>query len=65
MAQFTSTRTTGMREIQSAIFLGVCFAFLGGLAADGNIPPLHLLGGYAKIVCGLIGLAVGFWCGRR
>jgi hypothetical protein len=54
-----------MREIQSAILFGVCFAFLGGLAADGNIPPLHLLGGYAKLVCGLIGLVVGFWCGRR
>jgi hypothetical protein len=55
-----------MKQIFSALFFGACFAFVGYLAVDGNIPPLHLLGKTAgPITCGVVGLVVGFWLGNR
>ena len=55
-----------MKQILWGLFIGACFALVGYIAADGNIPPLHLLGKPAgPITCGVLGLAVGFWLGNR
>jgi hypothetical protein len=58
------------RQIMKQLFWGllfaVCFALVGYLAVDGNIPPLYLLGKPAgPIVCGVLGLGVGFYLGNR
>ena len=55
-----------MKQLFWGLFFGACFAFVGYIAVDGNIPPLYLLGTPAgPIACGVLGLGVGFWLGNR
>jgi len=56
-----------MKQIFWGLFFGAAFAFLGYLAVDGNIPPLHLLGKTAgPAVCGALGVVAGVcWLGNR
>jgi hypothetical protein len=55
-----------MKQLLWALFFGACFALVGHFAVDGKIPPLHLLGTPAgPVVCGVLGLVVGFWLGNR
>jgi hypothetical protein len=55
-----------MKQLFWGVFFGACFALVGYLAVDGNIPPLHLLGKTAgPITCGVLGFGVGLWLGNR
>ena len=55
-----------MKQIFWGLFFGAFFAFVGYLAVDGNIPPLHLLGmPGGPITFGVLGLGVGFYLGNR
>jgi hypothetical protein len=54
-----------MKPIFSAVLFGAAFAFLGYVAVDAKIPPLYLLDKLCWIVCGIIGIGVGFWFGTR
>jgi len=54
-----------MKPIIYAVLFGLAFAFLGYVAVDAQIPPLSLLDKLAPYVCGIIGIAVGFWFGTR
>jgi len=58
--------TSNMKQIFWGLLFAAGFAFVGYLAVDGNIPPLHLLGMPAgPITCGVVGLVIGFYLGNR